>query len=58
MDEEKIYKEMYDYDMNRRKEKLEKWIERGWTINKKTIIKYEMNQMIYEDWCNKYLVDA
>ena len=48
---EEEYKEMWEYEMERRREKLEKWRKRGWLpISEEKMIKYELNQMTFEDW--------
>ena len=55
---EEEYKEMWEYEMERRREKLEKWRKRGWLpISEEKMIKYELNQMTFEDWYDEYLVE-
>ena len=58
MDEEYLYKKMWEYEMEQRREKLELWRERGWLpISEEKMIKYELNQMTFEDWCDEYLIE-
>lgn len=55
---EEEYKEMWEYEMERRREKLEKWRKRGWLpISEEKMIKYELNLMTFEDWYDEYLVE-